>query len=61
MGEQKYFIADVRVGLDVAVEGATNMTLEEAEQWIASNQFKLEEPIVIDGVEFDSVYIYKFV
>ena len=61
MGEQKYFIADVRVGLDVAVEGATNMTLEEAEQWIASNQFKLEESIVIDGVEFDSVYIYKFV
>ena len=37
------------------------MTLEQAEEWIANNQFLLEEPIVLDGVEFDSAYIYKFV
>ena len=42
MENQKYFIADVRVALDVAVEGATDMTLEQAEEWIANNQFLLE-------------------
>ena len=61
MESLKYFIADVRVGLDVAVEGATDMTLEQAEEWIANNQLPLDEPIVLDGVEFDSAYIYKFV
>jgi hypothetical protein len=61
MEEQLYFIADVTADLNVAVEGTENMTLEVAEQWIKENQFKLEEPIVIDGTEFDSKYIYKFV
>lgn len=61
MEEQMYFIVDVTGGLDVAVDGTTEMTLEEAEQWIKDNQIRLEEPITIGESEFDSKYIYKFV
>jgi hypothetical protein len=60
MGEELYCIVDVTIGLDAIVEGTTGMTMEAADAWIKENQIRLEESITIDGVEFDSKYVYKF-
>ena len=56
MANGQYCIVDNTINPNLAIEGLLGFTLEQAEEWIASNQVELDAPLTVD----ETTYTHKF-
>ena len=56
MAAGQYCIVDMTINSNLAMEGHTGLTLEQAQEWIDANQVTLDEPITIEEHTFTVKY-----
>ena len=52
MAKDQYCIVDLTIDSNLAIDGLTGMTFEEAQAWLSENQVELSEPVEIEGCSF---------
>jgi len=56
MAAGQYCIVDMTINSNLAMEGHTGLTLEQAQEWVDANQVTLDEPITIEEHTFTVKY-----
>jgi hypothetical protein len=52
MAAEQYCIVDMTIDSNLAMDGQTGLTLEQAQEWLVANQVTLDTPITIEEHEF---------
>jgi hypothetical protein len=56
MAAEQYCIVDMTIDSNLAMDGQTGLTLEQAQEWLVANQVTLDTPITIEEHEFTVKY-----
>lgn len=56
MAAGQYCIVDMTIDSNLALDGHTGLTLEQAQEWLDANQVALDEPITIEEHTFTGKY-----